>query len=166
MKKKYSIVLPFVLICAVLCSFTTMLKPGRENGEKVFLAHANDALAAIAKTAGKLKMEGVAMVVFVPGDSVKSWTTKMQVVGHLRRGNYNMLAYAGAKAAEMADTYKDSGSGIRPPLKGEYGYPGGVIKKVSSGYIMAVFAGGESSDDDKAAATAGLDLLSQFLDKH
>lgn len=163
MKQKYLLVLPVALILAVFCSFTTMLTPAKESGEKVFLEHANDALYAIEKTAVKLKIEGVAMVIFIPGDSVKSWTTKMQVVGHLKRGNYNMLAYAGAKVAEMADTYQDSGSGIRPPLKGEYGYPGGVIKKVSSGYIMAVFAGGESSDDDKAAAAVGLTFLSRFF---
>ncbi|WP_158799010.1 hypothetical protein [Pedobacter sp. L105] len=163
MKKKYSLYFPIVLILTLFCSFKGDLTVPREKGEKIFLKHADDALSVIAKTAGELKIQGVAMVIFIPGDSVRSWISKMEVVGHLRRGNYNMLAYAGSKVAEMADTYKDSGSGIRPPIKGEYGYPGGVIMKVSSGYLMTVFAGGESSDDDKAAATAGLNFLSQFF---
>jgi len=101
-------------------------------------------------------------VVYVPGDSTRSWISKMKVVGLMKKGSSNLLGVASTKAAEMADTYQDSGSGIRPPLRGEYGYKGGVIKKVSSGYIMAVFSGG-SPDQDKEAATNGAQLLVRYF---
>ena len=37
----------------------------------------------------------------------------------------NLLGIAYAKAAEMADTLKDSGSHVRPPMTGEFGWEGG-----------------------------------------
>ena len=45
----------------------------------------------------------------------------------------NLLAIAYSKAAEMADTLKASGSGVRPPIKGEFGWQGGVITKRKTG---------------------------------
>ena len=33
----------------------------------------------------------------------------------------------------MAETLKDSGSGVRPPMIGEYGWQGGVIAKAEHG---------------------------------
>jgi hypothetical protein len=62
----------------------------------------------------------------------------------------------------MADTFLDSGSGLRKPLKGENGYKGGIIKKVDSGYILTVFSGA-SGDQDVAAAKEGMDYLYQYF---
>ena len=74
----------------------------------------------------------------------------------------NLLAIAYSKAAEMADTLQASGSGVRPPLKGEYGWGGGVIAKGKAGYLFAAFSGGSSADDVKAAQ-AGLDVLAKAM---
>ncbi|MGC0775110.1 MAG: hypothetical protein WB543_19400, partial [Candidatus Acidiferrum sp.] len=59
----------------------------------------------------------------------------------------NLLGIAYAKAAEMADTLKDSGSQVRPPMTGEFGWTGGVIVRGKSGYLIAAFSGGKSEDD-------------------
>lgn len=150
-----------LVLCGLLYAFTTV-KDNAAKGEKLFMSHADDALAAIEQGAVKLNIKGVAIVVYVPGDSTRAWISKMKVVGQMKKGSSNLLGVASTKAAEMADTYQDSGSGIRPPLRGEYGYKGGVIRKVSSGYIMAVFSGG-SPDQDKEAATAGAELLAKFF---
>ncbi|QKJ28734.1 hypothetical protein HQ865_02825 [Mucilaginibacter mali] len=155
--------LPIVcfLLLATLCAFT-LKQDKTEKDEQVFFKHADEALSAIEQGAGKLNIKGVAIVMFVPGDSVRSWVSKMKIVGQMKKGSSNLLGVASAKAAEMADTYQDSGSGIRPPLKGEYGYKGGVMKKVRSGYVMAVFSGG-SPDQDKEAATGGAELLAKYF---
>jgi hypothetical protein len=170
--KKHQVILTILLTAVLFSSFT--IKPFHKNpiahkaakandGEKIFLKHADDALLAIEQKAGKLSIKGVAIVIFVPGDTVKAWVSKMKVVGQMKKGTSNLLGVASSKASEMADTYQDSGSGIRAPLKGEYGYKGGVIKKLSIGYIMAVFSGG-SPDQDKEAATDGAELLAKYFD--
>jgi hypothetical protein len=167
------------LLCGLLCSFIPRASRNYEkqpdykipadarykpdNGEKLFLKHADEALSAIEQGAGKLSIKGVAIVIFIPGDTVKSWVSKMKVIGLIKKGASNLLGVACSKVSEMADTYQDSGSGVRPPLKGEYGYKGGVIRKVSSGYIMAVFSGG-SPDQDKEIATSGAELLVKYFD--
>ena len=58
----------------------------------------------------------------------------------------------------MADTLKDSGSGVRPPMTGEYGWQGGVIARAKNGYVIAAFSGGKS-EDDVEASKAGLAVL-------
>jgi uncharacterized protein GlcG (DUF336 family) len=103
----------------------------------------------------------VAVVAFIPGNATKSWISKMKVVGALTDGTANFLAIANSKAAEMADTYKDSGSSPRKPMLGEFGYQGGVVKKVNSGYILAVFSGG-SGEQDAEVANEGLDWLYKY----
>jgi hypothetical protein len=160
--KNYWFALPGLLLCILLFSFTSKQKIADVDGEKIFLKHADDALVAIEQGAAKLSIRGVAIVVFIPGDSTRSWISKMKVVGLMKKGSSNLLGVASTKAAEMADTYQDSGSGVRPPLRGEYGYKGGVIRKLSSGYLMAVFSGG-SPDQDKEAATNGAELLSKYF---
>ena len=70
----------------------------------------------------------------------------------------NLLAIAYAKAAEMADTHQDSGSGIRPPMTGEYGWKGGVIVHGKAGYWIAAFSGGKS-EDDVAISREGMSKL-------
>lgn len=161
MMKQYLLALMGIALFGILCAFAPKTNNAAK-GEKIFLKHADDALAAIEQGAVKLNIKGVALVVYIPGDSTRSWVSKMKVVGLMKKGSSNLLGVASTKAAEMADTYQDSGSGLRPPLRGEYGYKGGVIKKVSSGYIMAVFSGG-SPDQDKEAATSGAQLLAQYF---
>lgn len=176
MMKRHQLILTGILLCTALYAFksqpanntakhTNYLKTSAaDNGEKLFLKHADEALAAIEQGAGKLSIKGVAVVVFIPGDTTKAWISKMKVVGLMKKGTSNLLGVAYSKASEMADTYQDSGSGVRPPMKGEYGYQGGVIKKVSAGYICGVFSGG-SPAQDKEAAASGVELLAKYFDQ-
>ena len=129
-------------------------------GEQLFIEHADKCLAVIEKAAQKLSIEGVAMIAFIPGDVSESWVSKMKVVGKLTNGEYNYLAIAYAKASEMAVTLKDSGNGDRKDIIGEFGWQGGVILKVSSGYLLAAFSGG-SSQQDADVSKEGLDWLSK-----
>jgi len=45
----------------------------------------------------------------------------------------NLIAVAHSKLAEMANTLQASGGDARPPMKGEFGYLGGVIEQSVSG---------------------------------
>jgi hypothetical protein len=125
---------------------------------------ADEALSAMRTRATELKIGGVALVAFMPGESLQSWTSKMVVVGRYKdlpsatdKGS-NLLGIAYAKAAEMADTLKDSGSQARPPMTGEFGWQGGAIVHVESGYFIAAFSGGKS-EDDLQVSRAGLEIL-------
>ena len=131
---------------------------------KRFDTVADAALAAMKQRAAELKMTGVAQVAYAEGDVVEGWRSKMLVVGRMKsdpsgqdKGN-NFLAIAYSKAGEMADTLADSGTGKRPPLFGEYGYPGGAIARVKSGYLIVSFSGGKGEDDFKVSQ-AGLAVL-------
>ncbi len=129
---------------------------------------ADDALLAMKKRAEELNIKGVAVVAYAEGDSVQSWSSKMLVVGHLKNApsenkkGDNLLGIAYTKAAEMADTLKDSGSGVRPPMTGEYGWQGGVVAKGKTGILIAAFSGGRSEDDVKVSR-AGLEVLTKGL---
>jgi hypothetical protein len=134
-----------------------------------FAEQADKALLAMQQRAAELKVTGVAVVAYSEGDSVKSWSSKMVVVGNLKTSpsqndpaGANLLAIAYSKAAEMADTLKNSGSAGRPPLKGEFGWQGGVVAKGQTGILIAAFSGGPSADDVKISQT-GLAVLSQSL---
>jgi hypothetical protein len=129
-------------------------------GEKIFIEQADQSLALIEQAAQKISIKGVAIVAFIPGEIAESWISKMKVVGNLTHDKSNLLAIAYTKAAEMADTHLDSGSGVREIYSGELGYKGGLIKKVNSGYILAVFSGG-SGEQDLEVAKIGLDWLSE-----
>jgi hypothetical protein len=125
---------------------------------------ADEALTAMTRRAEELKITGVAVVAFIPGDAARSWSSKMAVVGTMtnppsaaNRGN-NLLAIAYTKAAEMAATLKDSGHAVRPPMTGETGWEGGFIRKTANGHVLAAFSGGPSADDLKASE-AGLKIL-------
>jgi len=131
---------------------------------------ANEALAAMRTRADELKIGGVAVVAFMPGQDLQSWTSKMIVVGRYKdlptatdKGS-NLLGIAYAKASEMADTLKDSGSNTRPPMTGEFGWQGGVIAHGETGYLIAAFSGGKS-EDDLEVSRAGLAKLKPFLAK-
>ncbi len=135
---------------------------------KPFNEVADEALRAIKQRAAELNIKGVAVVAASDGDHVQSWSSKMLVVGALKKGpsrdepEMNLLAIVYSKAAEMADTLQASGSGVRPPLKGEYGWGGGVIARGEGRYLFAAFSGGSSADDVKAAQ-AGLDILTRAM---
>jgi len=140
-------------------------KTGKVNkGEKIFIEQADKALAVIEEAALKLQIKGTAVVAFIPGEKAETWTSKMKVIGFFTNNDSNTLGVAYTKAAEMADTFKDSGSGVRKPLTGEYGWQGGAIRKVEGGYILAAFSGA-SGEQDYAVATAGLNFLAQAYSK-
>jgi type 1 glutamine amidotransferase len=129
---------------------------------------ADKALAAMRKRAVELGIGGVAVVAYFDGDSIQSWSSKMAVVGRMKdepsdkSKGANLLGIAYAKAAEMTDTLKDSGSNVRPPMIGELGWNGGVIKRGKAGYLVAAFSGGKSEDDVKVS-TAGVEQLATGL---
>jgi hypothetical protein len=108
------------------------------------------------------------VVAYVPGDEASSWCSKMLVVGHLKTDSStnnpgsNLLAIAYSKASEMADTLKPSGSGVRPPLKGEFGWQGGWIAPGKTGHIIAAFSGGRSEDDVLVSKT-GVEVFAGSL---
>jgi len=132
---------------------------------KDFDTLADKALLAMKKRAAELNIKGVAVVACSQSDTVKSWSSKMLVVGHLTAApspkspaGSNFLAIAYAKAAEMASTEKDSGSQVRPVMTGETGWKGGVVATGKSGLLIAAFSGGPSEDDVKVSR-AGLEVL-------
>ncbi|HAQ20830.1 MAG TPA: hypothetical protein DCR40_16600 [Prolixibacteraceae bacterium] len=129
--------------------------------QKIFVKQADQCLAIIEQAAQKISIKGVAIVAYLPGDVTETWISKMKVVGNLTSGKANLLGIAYTKASEMADTHRDSGSKIREIYNGELGYKGGLIKKVDSGYLLAVFSGG-SGEQDLEVAQIGLDWLSKF----
>jgi hypothetical protein len=129
---------------------------------------ADKALLAMKKRAEELKVKGVALVAYAEGDTVQSWTSKMVVVGHLTdpagsngKGN-NLLGIAYTKASEMADTLKNSGSKVRPPMTGEYGYEGGLVAKGKTGILIVAFSGGPSAGDLQVSH-AGLEIMAGNL---
>jgi hypothetical protein len=143
-------------------------EPGSASASAAFDQAASGALEAMKARAGELHSNGVCVVAFAPGNSVASWSSKMVVVGSMveaptavKKGS-NLLGIAYAKASEMAATLKDSGSGIRPPLTGEYGWQGGVVARGKTGILIAAFSGGRS-EDDVAISRAGLAVLAQSL---
>lgn len=156
--KKIFLILTMTMASGIISSTQAQTLKESASGEKTFLKHANQSLALIEQAAQKISIKGVAIIAFIPGDVTQSWTSKMKVVGHLTNDKANLLGIASTKAAEMADTHLDSGSGIREIYSGELGYKGGLIKKVKSGYILAVFSGG-SSEQDLEVAKIGLEWL-------
>lgn len=131
---------------------------------------AADGLQAMRVRAEELKVGGVAVLAYFEGDTITSWSSKMLVVGRLKDEptptdkGANLLGIAYAKAAEMADTLKDSGSKVRPPMTGEFGWEGGVIVRVKTGYVIAAFSGGKS-EDDVAVSRAGAAKIVEDMSK-
>jgi hypothetical protein len=123
------------------------------------------ALAAMKKKAEAMNIKGVAVVAYAEGNAVKEWTSKMLVVGDMTVPDkeHNLLGIAYTKAVEMADTLKDSGSGIRPPMKGEYGWQGGKVAKGKTGIVIAAFSGAESMQDVQVSQVAIDELLKAGL---
>jgi uncharacterized protein GlcG (DUF336 family) len=133
-----------------------------------FDAVAGAALMAMRRRADELKISGVAVVAYFDGDTIQSWRSRMEVVGKMKtpssqeKKGSNLLAVAYSKASEMADTLKDSGSNVRPPMTGEFGFSGGVIVRGRNGYLVAAFSGGKSEDDVKVSR-AGVEELKTGL---
>ncbi len=140
----------------------------RGRNEKAFQKIAGKALQAMVLRAEELKIQGVAVIAYAEGEPVKSWIFRMAVVGSLKKepsGNNkgaNLLGIAYAKAAEMAETLRNSGSGIRPPMTGELGWKGGLDVKGNTGYLIAACSGGRS-EEGLQASQAGLDALAGKL---
>jgi uncharacterized protein YbjQ (UPF0145 family) len=135
---------------------------------RLFDELADKALAAMKARAEELKIRGVAVIAYAEGETVSAWSSKMVVVGTLKtpttekEPGSNLLAIAYAKAAEMADTLKASGAAGRKPMKGEFGWQGGLVRKGKTGYLIAAFSGGKSEDDVKVSQ-AGLEVLATAL---
>ncbi len=133
-----------------------------------FESLADSALLAMKAKAATLKVGGVAVVAYFDGDRVESWSSRMLVVDRLKdepsstQKGSNLLGIAYAKAAEMADTLKNSGSQVRPPLTGEFGWEGGVIARTKNGYLIAAFSGGQSSDDVDISHVGVAQILNQL----
>jgi len=138
------------------------------DGTMTFEDVANRALTAMKQRADALHVTGVAVLAYAEGDAVTSWSSRMLVVGKMtsppsdKSKGDNLLGIAYAKAAEMASTLKDSGSGIRAPYTGEFGWQGGVVAKGRTGWLIVAFSGGPSEDDVKISK-AGLDVLAGAL---
>jgi hypothetical protein len=144
-------------------------KPSSGVAARSFQEVADEALLAMKNRAEELHIQGVAVVAYFTGDSIAAWSSKMVVVGSMKKmpsqndkDGANLLAIAYSKASEMADTLKDSGSGVRPPMTGEFGWQGGVVAKGQTGYLIATFSGGPSEDDVKVSR-AGLEILTGKL---
>lgn len=126
--------------------------------EQQFLELADQCLAVMEQAARKISVTGAAVVAFIPGDVSQSWVSKMKKVGALTNGSANFLAIAYTKAAEMADTYQNSGSKTREPMFGEHGFEGGLIEKVRDGYILTIFSGA-TGEQDTEVARQGLEWM-------
>lgn len=160
---------PIFILLLALSSFAQSAPPPADTKPgKIFDEVADTALMAMSKRAEELKIKGVAVVAFIEGDITKSWSSKMVVVGSMKNAptekdrGANLLAIAYAKACEMAETLRDSGSAGRPPMTGETGWQGGLIRKGRTGYLIAAFSGGPSESDLKVSQ-AGLDVLAGKL---
>ncbi len=173
-----------IVLCFTLATATAQQSPSAAGGSPVpssalddgrplhvakFDRTADRALLAMEKRAHELGIQGVAVVAYFDGDSVRSWVSKMIVVGSgvedqpaQNQKVSNLLAVAYSKASEMADTLKNSGSHVRPPLTGEFGWNGGAIARGKHGYLVASFSGGKG-DQDFSVSTAGIAEMKKSL---
>jgi len=141
---------------------------GARNAAMIFDDVASRALTGMKQRAEALHVTGVAVVAYAEGTEVSSWSSRMLVVGKMtsppseKSKGDNLLGIAYAKAAEMASTLQDSGSGVRAPYTGEFGWQGGVVIKGRTGWLIVAFSGGLSEDDVKISK-AGLEILAGVL---
>ena len=156
-----------LLILSFALAASAPAKTPKPVDAKRFDAAAQAALAAMKARAAQLNIQGVAVVAFAPGDTIENWRSQMAVVGHMTdhlngdKGN-NLLGIAYAKASEMAETLKDSGTSGKTPMTGEFGWQGGVMTRVPNGYIIVAFSGGKS-EDDAETSRAGLAAMKDRL---
>ncbi|HWG19743.1 MAG TPA: hypothetical protein VG225_04370 [Terracidiphilus sp.] len=155
-----------VSVFAFTASPAGAAKPPKPVSAKDFDGAAQAALAAMKTRAAELHIQGVAIVSFASGDTIQGWMSRMAVVGHMTdqaggKAN-NLLGIAYAKASEMANTLKDSGTSGQPPMTGEFGWQGGVILRTGKGFLIVAFSGGKS-EDDVEVSKAGLAVLKARL---
>jgi hypothetical protein len=125
-----------------------------------FQIAADKMIADMENHAKKLDVKGVILVAKMD-ETGTSWISYMKAVKTMKDvpefpeqheyPGYNFIGIAYSKAAEMAETKLNSGSKIRVPYQGEFGYKGGLIKKVQSGFILTVFSGATSEQDFEIA---------------
>ena len=127
--------------------------------EKSFVKYSDEAMAIMVKKAEELSVKGAAIIGFIPGEKTESWITKMRVVGSFTNAKSNLLGIAYSKASDMAATLQNSGTDkTRTILQGEFGWQGGLIKKIKTRYIIAVCSGGKT-EQDLQIAQEGLNAL-------
>jgi len=129
-----------------------------------FQSNAAKIIIEMENHARKLGVKGVIVVASMDNSGL-SWVSQMKAVDTIKvldgspeksqYPGYNFISVAYSKAAEMADTKLNSGSKVRPAYQGEFGYQGGVIKKVQTGYVLTVFSGA-TSEQDLEIAKAGM----------
>jgi hypothetical protein len=160
--KKMFLLMAFVIttVSFAAASETILNKKAMKDGEQILIKNADECLSIIEKAAQKLGITGTAMIAFIPGDVSESWISKMKVIGRLTGKDANFLAIAYAKASEMAVTHENSGNAERKEITGEFGWQGGMIIKVESGYLLAAFSGG-TGQQDADVAKAGLVWLAE-----
>ena len=158
----------FCLVSTLSAALATpgLAKTPKPVSGKQFDRVAQAALVAMKARANELHINGVAVVAFAPGEKVESWRSQMAVVGYMTdqksdKGN-NLLGIAYAKAAEMAETLKDSGTAGRQPMTGEFGWQGGVVARTGRGILIVAFSGGKS-EDDVQVSKAGLAVMKTQL---
>jgi hypothetical protein len=127
-----------------------------ENTMSNFEATADKIIAAMENHAKQLGVKGVIVVASMDSAGF-SWVSRMKAVvankvladdpQKSEYPGYNFIGIAYSKAAEMADTKINSGSKVRAAYQGEFGFQGGVIKKIPSGYLLTVFSGATSEQD-------------------
>jgi hypothetical protein len=145
-----------------LCTLTTLgQKAPKPMSAKKLDALEQTALTAMKAKADELKVTGVAVASFAPGDTVEAWTSKMAVVGRMTdpaatdgRGN-NMLGIAYDKSAEMARTRVNSGTAPCKAMVAEFCWQGGAIEKVKGGWVIVAFSGA-TGEQDFQVSQAGL----------
>jgi hypothetical protein len=168
MKARKLVAASTIGLVLVLGSLTSHAQKAKISAKKLD-ALESQALTVMKAKADELKIQGVAVVSWVPGDSVQGWTSKMAVAGRLTdpaasdgKGN-DLLAIAYAKSAEMANTLKDSGTVPgRTPMTGEFGWQGGVLEHLPNGWLIVAFSGGKS-EDDVQVSKAGLAAIKASL---
>ncbi|MDE3200753.1 MAG: hypothetical protein KGN79_07510 [Acidobacteriota bacterium] len=168
MPRKLRLILPALLALAFCSPAVSAVHKPKPASPKKFNALAERAIAAMRQRAAELKVTGVAVVNYAPGETIQGWMSRMEVVGRMtdppsegKKGN-NLLGIAYAKASEMAETLKDSGTSGKPPMTGEFGWQGGVIGQGKTGHIIVAFSGGKS-EDDVQISRAGLAVLQPEL---
>jgi hypothetical protein len=145
-----------------LCTLTTVAqKAPKPMSAKKIDALEQTALSAMKAKADELKVQGVAVASFAPGETVDGWTSRMAVVGRMTdpaatdgRGN-NMLGIAYDKSAEMARTHVNSGTSPCKAMVAEFCWQGGAIEKVRGGWLIVAFSGA-TGEQDFAVSQAGL----------
>lgn len=160
MKKRIGVLLLVFCVGIFTNSFAHGLKNKASKGEHIFLKNADECLSIIEQAANNKSIQGAVVIAYVPGEVTQSWISKMKIVGCYTNHNFNFLAVASSKVAEMATVLSADKDYDRKLLKGEWGYQGKVMQKVKSGYLLLAFSGG-SAQQDTEVAQKGLDWLAE-----